>query len=260
MSDHPRADSAGIPWAGRALGSTGFENDAGTADPVLVAAVRARAACPSAEADGTLFRAVRTARWLVPVVAMLGEMGEAPRDGSGHGLRVEKSVDMAVVTLTGPDGRRALPAFTSVQSLAAWDPAARPVPVSADRMAQAAVAEGCQVVVVDVAADEVTELRPSMVWALAQGGEWQPAHLDPIVAQAVSRAASDEADIGSHRVEEGEPVGSGILRLVLGLRPGLDATQVEQVATRVAEQLATDGEFRARVDELTFTIEAAPIA
>ncbi len=258
MSDHPRADSAGTPWAGRALGSTGFDDDAGAADPVLLAALRARAACPSVEADGALFRAVRAARWLVPVVAVLGEVGAAPLDGSGRGLRAEKSTDMAVVTLTGPDGRRALPAFTSVQSLAAWDPSARPVPVSADRMGQAAVAEGCQVVVVDVASREVTELRPSMVWALAQGGEWQPAHLDPFVARSIARALSDEVDIGAHRVEEGEPAGSGILRLVLGLRPGLDATQVEQVATRVAERLATDGEFRARVDELTFTIEPAP--
>ncbi len=260
MSDHPRADSAGTPWAGRALGSTGFDDDAGAADQVVVAAVRARAARPSAEADRTLFRAARTARWLVPVVAVPGELGEVHRDGSGHGLRAEKSTHMAVMTLTGPDGRRALPAFTSVQSLAAWEPAARPAPVSADRMAQAAVAEGCQVVVVDLASDDVTELRPSMVWALAQGGEWQPAHRDPFVAQAVSRAVSDEADVGAHRLEEGEPVGSGILRVVLGLHPGLDATQVEQVATRVGEQLATDGEFRARVDELTFTIEAAPIA
>ena len=36
---------------------------------------------------------------------------------------------MALPVMIGTDGRRALPAFTSLAALAAWDPAARPVPV-----------------------------------------------------------------------------------------------------------------------------------
>ena len=55
---------------------------------------------------------------------------------------------------------------------------------------------------------------------------------------------------------EGEPFGRGVLRIVLGLRAGLTAASVEALATRVGERLATDGELRARVDELTFAVEA----
>ena len=79
---------------------------------------------------------------------------------------------------------------------------------------------------------------------------------DPFVAQSVSRAVAEEVDILTHRLEEGEPVGSGVLRVVLGLPAGMPAESVQALATRVGERLATDGELRARVDELTFAVEA----
>lgn len=246
------ADSAGTPWGGRVLTSTGFDGDRGSADPALLEALRARAHSPSAEADAHLVALAASSRWLVPVVAVLGEAGHAD-----DGLVVEKSTDMAVVTLTAPDGRRALPVFTSTAALAAWDASARPVPVDGARAAQAAVAEGCQVLVVDLGGARPSEIRASMVWALAQGVGWTAAHTDPFVDRSVERAVAEEGEVAGHRLEEGEPAGGGVLRVVLRLRPGLDAETVQALATRVAERLATDGEFRARVDELTFALEPA---
>lgn len=252
MSEVDPADSAGTPWRGRALTSTGFDDDTGVADPQLLQAIRVRTATPSAEADAQLVAVAARARWLVPVVAVLGEAG-----ASDDGLVVEKSTEMAVVTLTAPDGRRALPVFTSTTALAAWDAAARPVPVDGARAAQAAVAEGCQVLVVDLGSEAPSEVRSSMVWALAQGVSWVPAHTDPFVSRSVDRAVADEGDVTECRLEEGVPSGSGVLRVVLRLRPRLDADTVQALATRVAERLATDGEFRARVDELSFALEPA---
>ena len=245
-----RTDSAGQPWEGRSLSGTGFDADDGTADPSLMDALARGRAHPSAEADVRLVRAAAAARWLVPVVAVVDEEATG-----GHGHTVDQRTDMAVVTLTASDGRRALPLFTSARALAAWDPAARPVPVSAARAAQAAVTEGCQVAVVDLGGEAPTELRPSMLWALAQEVDWEPAHTDPFVAESVSRAVVDEPDVVAHRLEEGEPPGRGVLRVVLGLPGGWAAQEVQALATRVGERLATDGEFRARVDELTFTVE-----
>jgi hypothetical protein len=63
----------------------------------------------------------------------------------------DKSVDMALPVMIGTDGRRALPAFTSVEAMAAWDSAARPVPVPAHRAAQGAVQENCSFLVLDPA-------------------------------------------------------------------------------------------------------------
>jgi hypothetical protein len=220
---------------------TGFDDDAGAADPALVEAL----ADPTDER--ALVAAVARSRLLVPVVAEPTEVDE-----SGD-LAVEKQTDMAAVTLIAPDGVRALPVFSSLGSLLSWDPAARPVPVTAARAAQAAVSERCDVVVVDVAGPAAVALRPSMVWALAQQRDWLPAHEDEVVARAVAVAVRGHDEVVAHELGAGEP-GQGVLRVVLQLRPGLTADQIQAVATAVGEQLATDGEIRARIDGLAFAI------
>lgn len=161
---------------------------------------------------------------------------------------------MSAVTLTGPDGRRAMLVFSGLDALAEWDQTARPVPVSAQTAAQAAVSEGCDVLVVDVASEHATELRPSMVWALAQAQPWLPAHEDPFVERAVTQATGDEGDVVRHTLGHGP---GGTLVVTLALRPGLQAPDVQALATRVGERLATDGELRARVDDLAFRVVSA---
>ena len=46
----------------------------------------------------------------------------------------------------------------------------------------------------------------------------------------------------------------GVLVVELTLAPGLATDQVQALATRVGERLATDGELRARIDGLTFRL------
>ena len=133
--------------------------------------------------------AVEAARFVVPIVAEPTEV-----DDSGEHA-VEKQVDMAAVTLVAPDGQRALPVFTGTDALAAWDPGARPVPVTPARAGQAAVQERCEVLVVDVAGPVTRVLRPSMVWALAQQRPWLPPHTDPFVARGVEAATDGEEDV-----------------------------------------------------------------
>ena len=244
MTGTPSADSSGTPWTGRALTGTGFDGDLGEADTDLTAAL------DDPDDEPALMRAVAKARLLVPIVAAPSEV-----DDSGE-LMVEKSTDMAVVTITSADGQRALPVFTSLATLSAWDASARPSPVSSARAAQAAVFERCDVMLMDPGSGHQRELRPSMVWALAQQRDWIPAHSDPFVAQALSRATVDEADV-IDCVGEADPAGAGILRVVLSLRPGLDSAKVQTLATRVGERIATDGEARARIDGLAFTIRQA---
>ncbi|HET8988237.1 MAG TPA: SseB family protein [Humibacillus sp.] len=244
-------DSAGQAWAGKSIPSHGFAGDTGGADPALLAALTETADNPGPDAEAELLLRVATARWLVPVVAVADEVDE-----SGAHV-VETRSDMAAVTLTSPDGSRALPVFTSLESLAAWDAHARPVPVTAAAAAQAAISEECHVLVVDVASPHATVLRPSMLWALAQQRPWLPSHLDEHVAAAVRAAVADEPDVADHRVEAGEPAGAGVLRVVLALRPGLGSDEVSTIATRIGERIATDGETRARIDALTFALEAA---
>jgi hypothetical protein len=127
----------------RTIPDPGFAGDPGSADPALRAALAAHAG------DGRtapVLVALAGARLLVPVVAVLDEAGT-----SEQGLAVDKSSDMAAVLLTGRDGRRALLAFTGTDSLAAWDPTARPVPVTVQQAAVAACQESAAAIVVDVA-------------------------------------------------------------------------------------------------------------
>ena len=243
MSSH---DSAGIPFGGRELTGTGFDGDTGEADVALTTAL----ADPLDEV--ALMAAVAAARLLVPIVAepvSVDTVGES----SGGEHTVEKQTDMAAVTLVAPDGTRALPVFSSMAAISAWDAGARPVPVTAARAAQAAVSERCDVMVVDLAGPRTVALRPSMVWALAQQRDWLPAHEDQTVARAVAGAVRDQPQVVSHTLTGGAP-GEGVLRIALTLTPGLDTAAVQAVATAVGERLATDGEIRARIDGLAFSI------
>jgi len=233
-----------MPWTGRALTSTGFDGDVGEADADLLAAL------DDPLDETSLMAAMAKARLLVPIVAAPSEV-----EDSGE-LLVKRSTDMAVVTLTAPDGQRALPVFSSLATLTAWDATARPSPVTSERAAQAAVYERCDVMLLDAGSGQERVLRPSMLWALAQQRDWLPAHTDPFVAQALSRATAGEPDV-IDCLGEPDPAGAGILRVVLGLRPGLDSAAVRALATRVGEQIATDGEARARIDGLAFTIRQA---
>jgi hypothetical protein len=234
-------DTAGVPWAGRTLTGTGFDDDEGQADPALAVAL----ADPGE--DVGLVAAVAGARLLVPVVAVAGEVDESA------GLVRDVSSDMAAVTLVAPDGQKALPAFTSLAALADWDPAARPVPVSAQRAALAAVQEGCQVIVLDVAGVS-RALRPSMVWALAMGRPWVPAHEDEQVQAAVARAVAAEDRVAGHELSAGP---HGALQITLTVRPGLDQQAVQALVTHLGEQVAADGEVRARIDAVSFRLRTA---
>ncbi len=233
FADHdPTAgtDTAGVPWKGRTLVGTGFGADEGVIDPRLSAALDE----PSDE-EG-LVAAVAQARVIVPIMAVPGQGA---------------SSDMASVTISAPDGRKALLAFSSTRSMSAWDASARPVPVSAQRAALAAVQERCDVIVLDVGSTSPVTLRSSMVWALAMDRVWQPAHLDPQVRATIDAARSGESSITGRELTLGP---SGELIVTLALLPGLDAEQVQSTVHSLAERIATDGETRARIDAIRFRI------
>lgn len=235
-------DSAGVPWQGRELPAGGFDGDTGTADPRLMRAL-------TTGDEGDVMRALATARLLVPVTAVPGALGEGV---DGHVS--DKEADMAVALLEHPDGRKALPVFTSMEALAAFSTSMRPVPVEAPRAAQAAVSERADLIVLDCASEQAFEVRASMVWALAQQREWLPSHEDPFVESSVERVCSTHEEVTGHALSEGVPDGQGVLQVELSLVPGLTQEEVEQLVTSIAEELATDGELRARVDGLSFSI------
>ena len=155
----------------RSLPDPGFAGDNGAADPTLTAALAAADADPTGRA---VLAVLCRARLLVPVVALAGELAT---DGP-TGLPQEKSADVAAVLLRRPDGRRALLAFTSLETLRTWDPAARPVPVTARDAARSAIHEGADALLVDLAGpvrlvvetDELAHLAAGHLLAATSSG------------------------------------------------------------------------------------------
>ena len=97
---------------------------------------------------------------------------------------------MSLPTLVGRDGRRAVPAFTSLAALARWQPSARPMPAAADLVWRAAAAEACSVVI-DVAGPVPLAVEGARLAALARGGPVPAPDEDPDVQAAVAAAITE---------------------------------------------------------------------
>lgn len=148
----------------RVLQGPAFPDDDGSAEPALAAALAAYGAGGGNDAYVDALAVLQSARVLVPVVAVLGEV-EVDEAGLAH----DKSSDMAAVLVQTPDGRRGLLAFTSTGSLADWNAEARPVPVSSRTAAQAAVQEEATALVVDIAGPTRFVVDGESLRALAAG-------------------------------------------------------------------------------------------
>ncbi|MCT6781708.1 SseB family protein [Streptomyces sp. CS7] len=226
----------------------GFSDDDGSASPALTSALDAWSRDRSAV--GPVLTALRDARLLVPVVAVLGEVEEDSQEGrealqkggGGRregGLRREKTSDMAVPTLKAGD-RRALPAFTSTASLALWDPEARPVAVPLHQALQAAAHEKADTVVLDLAGPVAFELSGQALLALAENRTSTDPLQDPAVIEAVRETvAADPAVVRAHL---GPGTADGTLALVLAP----DAVPAD-AARRIAQALSASEVLRARL-------------
>ena len=74
---------------------------------------------------------------------------------------------MAVVSMVNERGEKGLLAFTGVDSMAAWDPQARPVPSLGRDIARSAIDDGATAVVLDVAGPQSMALSGAALAALA---------------------------------------------------------------------------------------------
>lgn len=128
----------------RTIPDPGFAGDSGAADPALSRLLEDHRS--GAASSGEVLSVLQDARLLVPVVAVLGEV-----ELDDRGLAHDKSSDMAAVLVQAADGTKGLLAFTSTEAMSQWDPQARPVPVTTATAATAAVQDGAEALLVDLA-------------------------------------------------------------------------------------------------------------
>jgi hypothetical protein len=244
--EHNTADSAGQPWAGRHFEPNPSAGDDGSAPPALLAAI---AEFRSGATDQTgVVEAFRASRLLIPLLAELGESGVGP-----DGRRVDKSQELSIVTVGGPDGRTVLPVFSSVDAMNAWNPSARPVPAVGPRVALAAAGEGTDLVVLDPTSETEFALRRPALWAIAQERDWTPSFLDPEVGEAFARSIAEEPAVLSVALSPGDPEArlyGAELRVGLILIAGLEGEQLEGLLDRLSHRWAASELIAERVDSL----------
>lgn len=246
-------DSAGVPWAGRSFQENTRADDDGSADPALWAALTAfRAGTGSQTA---VVDAFRSARVLVPLVAEKGEEGIAP-----SGLAVDKTQELSLVTVAAPDGRTVQPAFSSVDTLRAWDPVARPIPVEAVRVALSASSGDADLIVLDPGSETEFVLRRPAVWAVAQTQQWEPSYLSPEVFAGLQSSVGGELAVIDVQVSAGDPearLRGPELVVTLELVEGLDRETLDAVLARLAQRWAVDDRIAVLVDSLTVRLRAS---
>jgi hypothetical protein len=152
----------------RTIPDPGFAGDTGAVDPELAAALSAYD--ESGVGHQQVLALLAHTRLLVPVVAMLGEV-----EHDEQGLAHDKTSDMAAVLMRGRDGRLALLAFTGTAALQAWAQSyeggdARPVPVTAQHAAQAALQDQASALLIDVAGPVMFVVEGDGLQRLALGG------------------------------------------------------------------------------------------
>jgi hypothetical protein len=192
------------------------DGDTGTAAPAVEAALDAYARGTGSEHDA--LTVIASARLLVPVVAVLTEATE-------HG--VEKESEMALPTLVGNDGRRALIAFTGTDSLARWRKDARPVAVPAHRVWAAALSEAADAVVIDVAGPVPLAIEGARLRALASNEPPPRPHEDPDVEAEVRAVTRNFA------LKPGDADSDLLVTM-----EAADASEARQAAEQIATRLA----------------------
>jgi hypothetical protein len=140
---------------------------------------------------------------------------------------------MALPTLIGNDGRKAIIAFTGSETLRRWQADARPVPVPASRVWAAAISEA-DAAVIDVAGPVPLVVEGARLHALANGEPPPLPHEDPDIRAEVA-AVTPDFTLG--------PGGPGTDLTVTLATPDMD--QAREIARRLGSRLHRGIEIRA---------------
>jgi hypothetical protein len=246
------ADSAGIPFEGRAFHENPVADDDGSADERLLEAVRRFRARELGMAD--VVAALGTARLLVPLVTERGDEGVG-----AHGQLVDKTQELALVTVAGPDGRSVLPAFSSVDTMRAWNPLARPIPVPARQAALAAAADELGAIVLDPGSPTEFAVRRTAFEPLATATAFIPCFLDERVLDAFLAATASEPAVRAVQLAPGDPdarLAGPELLVHLTLEGGLDRAALDALLVRLGDAWAASPVIRGRVDSIAVRLES----
>ena len=216
-------------FAGVAVPEPEFAGDDGTVQGPLAAVLTAYDDGRASVRD--VAQVLATARLMTPVVAVLDEAEESP-----DGLRQEKSSHMASVSMVAADGRRGLLAFSSVQSMSAWDPASRGIPALGSKVAAGAVEEHADALLLDIGGPVRVAVEGAVLRALAAGDPLPLPYADPSLHAAVVDALAGVEGLAGLVLEAPQPGEDPAPDLVVLVSP-VPGTDADDLARVVAERL-----------------------
>ncbi|WP_104139511.1 MULTISPECIES: SseB family protein [unclassified Cryobacterium] len=247
------ADSAGQPWAGREFEANPDAGDDGVAPAALAAAVARFQAREAGEE--TVIDAIRSSRLLIPLVTRLGDAALNAR-----GQTIDKTQELSIITVAGPDGRTVLPAFSSTAAMTAWNPLARPVPADAVRVALAAAQENTDLVVLDPTSPGEFVVRRPALWAIAQSLPWTPSYASRFIADAFTASIATELSVLSVQLMAGDPLAQlkgPELVVQLELIDGLTQSDLDAILSRLGTRWSESEIITTGVDSLRVKLVAS---
>lgn len=254
------ADSAGQPWTGRSFEANPWAGDDGTTPAVYAQAIANLRALPldalseRAQAQRAVVDSIRDARFLIPLLAEAGDVGF-----TDEGLQVDKTQELAIVTVAGPSGQRVLPVFSSAAAMTAWNPDARPVPAEGRRVALAAAADDAQWVVIDPTSETEFVVRRPAVEAIAKGEPWLPSPIDPSIDAAMINSIAGEFRIRDIALLVGDPDARGLseeLLVQVTLAPNLMQQQLDEVVRTLMQRWSENPALGEKIDSLKIQLVA----
>jgi hypothetical protein len=196
-----------------------------------------------------VLHAIAQSRLLIPLLTEAGDIGVTP-----EGRTVEKTQELSIVTVAGPDGRRVMPAFSSVAAMHHWNPDARPIPVAGPQLAVAAAQEETDLIVIDAGSPESEcGVRRTALRGVALGDPEPPAWADDRVRGAFASVLADDARVEAVALMPGDPEGRLLapeLEVHLLLAPGLDGGGLEELMQDLQQRLAVSEVIADRVDSM----------
>ena len=240
-------DSAGVPWQGRSFEQNTFSDDDGSAPIELISAI-------SSFKQGRLgsekvIDQIRNSRLLVPLVANLAEA-----ELGAHGHTIDKSAELSIVTVKSPDEQDSLVVFSSVASMARWNPSARPVPSDAVRVALAAASQMATRIVLDPGSESEFVIRRPAIAKIAQSLDWLPPEKDPAVRFAIEESVAGESEIVEFELASGDPSSTlkgSELAVSIRIQNGLAPEAVRNLLERVTGRWSLSEVFASCVDSVS---------
>jgi len=247
----PGADSAGVPFEGREFRPHPYAGDDGRTPEQLAIALDRWAREHSSAAVSQVVEALRADRILVPLIAEAGDVGHTP-----EGRVVEKTQELSIVSVQGPDGQPVGLIFSDVDALQAWRDDARPQPAEAARAAAWALEESMTRLVINPTSANECLLRRGALIALITGESYIPPWEDPEVEAAIEQGLGETGTLMS--IRSGWDVGPAGPDLIVevGLPPGLDTEQLRALQQSWATQWSASDVIARRVDGMQLALVA----